>query len=170
MSYEAETVANAFLLTADNHGYRINAMKLQKLLYLVQGGSLSLLDRAMISDDCLCGDYGPIFKSVFHELRRWGIDLIKEWIVDDSDPDRFDPRRHIDEQDWAMIRAVWRKAGRYDACYLSEIAANKEGPWDQTRQKFSLFSPKIIPKSLLRDYFLDLLKPDSTDQTNKETP
>lgn len=158
MCYEAETIANAFLKIAEEDGYSLTPMKLQKLLYFAQGHSLSLLDKSLIRDDCQCWPYGPVYPHVYTALRCYGTNTIEEPIVDESKLERFDPNQ-ISESDFSFLRSLWKRYGRFDAFYLSELTHIPDGPWAKVRAQTDHKGRRpIIDKSLIRDFFNSLKK------------
>ncbi|WP_363800046.1 type II toxin-antitoxin system antitoxin SocA domain-containing protein [Lysobacter firmicutimachus] len=154
MSYEAETIANAFLRLAKEDCVGISNMKMQKLLYFAQGHAMSLLDEELISDNCQAWDYGPVFPHTYHCLKKYGAGDITAEIESDEDPDRFEPR--LDPEARALVRAVWKKYGKLGAIHLSELSHVKNGPWAITRSENNGDYRAVIKKSLIEQYFKGL--------------
>lgn len=157
MCYEAETIANAFLKIAEEDGYSLTPMKLQKLLYFAQGHSLSLLDKSLIRDDCQCWPYGPVYPHVYTALRCYGSNMIEAPIVDKSKCERFDLRQ-INDKDFSFLRSIWKRYRRFDAFYLSELTHVPNGPWANTVATVHSNERPVIGKTLIRDFFNSLKK------------
>jgi len=154
MSYEAETIANAFLRIAKEDGCGVSNMKMQKLLYFAQGHAMSLLDEELISDNCQSWDYGPVFPYVYHQLKKYGASEITSEIVADDEKDRFEPK--LDDLTWKFLRAVWNKYGKLNAMRLSELSHVTKGPWARTRRENVGNYRAVIDKPLIREYFKGL--------------
>lgn len=154
MSYEAETIANAFLRIAKEEGCTVSNMKMQKLLYFAQGHAMSLLDEELISDNCQSWDYGPVFPYLYHQLKKYGAGEITSEIVAEDDEDRFEP--DLDKATWHFLRAVWNKYGKLSALRLSELSHVTKGPWAKTRRDNEGNYRAVIDKSSIRDYFKGL--------------
>ena len=154
MSYEAETIANAFLRIAKEEGKGISNMKIQKLLYFAQGHSMSLLGKELISDNCQAWDYGPVFPSVYHQFKHHGASDVKSEIVAEDDPHRFEPKLDVTSQ--KLLRAVWNKYGKLGALRLSELSHVTKGPWSKTRRRNAGDYRAVIDKSLIEEYFKSL--------------
>lgn len=154
MSYEAETIANAFLRLGKEDGRGISNMKMQKLLYFAQGHAMSLLDSELISDNCQAWDYGPVFPHTYQFLKNYGAENITAEIVDVEDPHRFEPE--LDTKAEKLVRAVWNKYGKLSALRLSELSHVTNGPWAKTRRKHDGDYRAVIDKKLIKQYFQDL--------------
>ena len=154
MSYDVETIANAFLRIAREDKSSISHMKMQKLLYFAQGHALSLLNKTLIQDDCQAWDYGPVFPNLYRSLRRYGASEITEEIVDMHNPCRFEPKLTAEED--YLLREVWKKYGSLGAIHLSALSHATNGPWEQTRRSESNNKQGVIPKPLIKSYFNDL--------------
>ena len=151
MSYEAETIANAFLRIARKEGVGVSNMKIQKLLYFAQGHAMSILGEELISDNCEAWDYGPVFPSVYRWFKPYGSGDIKKEIVSGLDAERFEPK--LDAKADALLRAIWEKYGKLSALRLSEMSHVSKGPWATTRRENDGHFDAVIEKSLIRDYF-----------------
>lgn len=158
MSYEAEAIANAFIKLAKDEGKPLSPMKLQKLLYFAQGHSLSLRNEELITDNCQAWAYGPVFPSVYHELKKYGSGEITALIEDHSDePEqvgRFDPP--TDSETCKFLSVVWDNYKSKPAIALSEMSHVPNGPWAQVFNKMPRNS--VIPKRMIEDYFNGLKK------------
>lgn len=156
MSYEPEMIANEFLSLARKEDRPITNMKIQKLLYFSQGHSMSTLKRDLIRDDCHAWDYGPVFPSVYHHLKKYGADSIDGEILDEEEPCRFIPILLPDEKE--LLEAIWDKYGSLSALRLSEMSHVTQGPWAVTRRNSHDKQSPVIPKELIRNYFNDIRK------------
>ncbi len=154
MSYEAETIANAFLRLAKADGKALSNMKIQKLLYFAQGHSLSLLDEELISDNCEAWDYGPVYPFVYRALKKFGSGAVTEEIHADDDPERFEPK--LGKKATSLVQAVWKKYGKFDAIRLSELSHVHAGPWAEVRRKNPESNSEIIGKKRIEKYFKSL--------------
>ena len=78
---ETSAVANEFLGLAKKEKIEISNLKLIKLMYIAQGLSLSLSDRALFPDPIEAWKYGPVISSIYHEFKHFGRNPIKEQSV-----------------------------------------------------------------------------------------
>ncbi|MHB8878466.1 MAG: type II toxin-antitoxin system antitoxin SocA domain-containing protein [Myxococcaceae bacterium] len=122
--YRAREVAACILSVRDPEDLITN-LKIQKLLYFVQGMSLRLRGAPMFRDQILAWEHGPVVPSVWQEFRALG----RNPIPDDSvgDCSRMLP------QDEAIVRATYLRWGKYEAWQLRNLT-HAEGPWKDTPQ------------------------------------
>lgn len=67
MSISAINVANAFIsFTEPEKGDLISNLKVQKMLYYVQGYHLALYDDRFFNEEIMAWQYGPVVPDVYH--------------------------------------------------------------------------------------------------------
>lgn len=70
--YRAIDVANYIIHVREVQGHVMDPLKLQKLLYFIQGMFLILRDRPCFEDDIEAWDFGPVVPEVYFEYRFYG--------------------------------------------------------------------------------------------------
>lgn len=154
MSYQAESIANAFIELANKAGKPISNMKLQKLLYFAQGHSLSIRGKELIKEDCEAWDYGPVFPDVYRWCKHLGSGPITKPLAfpfgDPSDSPWAPP---ADPEDAAFVADVWNLYQDDTALRLSELSHVQGGPWDLA-YKEGRNAP--ISKDSIKHYFSNL--------------
>jgi len=137
MSYDPRLVANALLHKARERGETLTHLKLQKLLFFVQAWSLALHGRETISGTPEAWDYGPVFPSLYHELKVYGsgpiAGYLQEPFAQDGKTVALVPNPG-DQEFWALIDQVWDRYGSLTAGQLSSLSHVPGGPWDQARK------------------------------------
>ena len=170
MSYEAETICNVYCRLARKEGQRMNCLRVENLLYFIQGHALSLLGREIIKDDCECWEYSVVFPTVQGALvPQYGSGPIEE-IHDAQKPWRFEPEGQLQEQDRELLTMCWGKYRLVDTVSLMAMSHATDSPYTILRNRGGDKRHQIIPKAMIRNYFSGLGKPKSTDQTYKDTP
>ena len=139
MSHSSLHIANAFLsLSEPDKGDIISNLKIQKLLYYVQGYHLALYGERIFNEDIYAWQYGPVVQEVYHEFKQFGSNAIP--VPADFDFDTFN------ENQLDLITEVNSLYGQYSAVKLMEMTHN-ETPWQNTPIN------EIISDDLLREYF-----------------
>ena len=100
----------------------ISNLKLQKLLYYVQGWSLAIYDRPAFYEEIQAWVHGPVVPAAFYEYKHFGwnpIEVPTEEIV-------------VSESESKHIGNVLRVYGAYSARDL-EYISHRESPWLEAR-------------------------------------
>lgn len=98
-------------------------LKLQKLLYYVQGWHLAETGRPAFADEIQAWREGPVVPSVYQVYRALG----KRPIVDVPED-----APQLDEQVRAVVESVWQRYKNYSAFHLSDLT-HDESPWQAAR-------------------------------------
>lgn len=105
--------------------YSLTPLKLQKLLYLVQGWSYVWDNKPAFVDDFCAWQYGPVNERVYETFKKYGRSEIPE----------IEGRRRIaDESVEETIEAIWLEYGKYTAYDLVELT-HSQGPWYEAYSK-----------------------------------
>lgn len=101
----------------------LSNMRLQKLLYYVQGWSLALRGKPMFPDRIEAWAHGPVVPEVYRIFKKDFRPILPE---DAGEP------RGLGRADCRFIRQVWRTYRDYSATSLREMT-HGEAPWRETR-------------------------------------
>ena len=125
----------------------ITNLKLQKLLYYVQGWHLGLYDKPLFEEDFQAWVHGPVQPAIYGEYKHYRWNPISEDVSDVQIPD--EAKSHIDEV-----------LGTYgvESAYMLERRTHQESPWLDARGTLSHEKDctNIIPKDSMRSYFAKL--------------
>lgn len=137
--YKASEIADLLLITADKeYDEHLTNMKLQKLLYYLQGFHLAIYDERLFKEDIKKWDYGPVVPSIYHKYKQYGANAIEEI----PNGVNFD----FPEEKIGLLKEVFETYGQYSAWKLSEMT-HDEKPWVDTKTNQS------ISDDLMKDYF-----------------
>lgn len=137
MPYSPSLVANAFLYKAQQSGVPLTHMKLQKLVFFMHAWSLALRNQSMVTERPEAWQYGPVFDSLYHELKGNGSRAVTDYLA------QMNPETGIrqgmipvlnDTDFWGMLEQVWARYGGFSALQLSALTHEAGGPWEQARQ------------------------------------
>jgi uncharacterized phage-associated protein len=118
----------------------ISNLKLQKLLYYVQGWSLALKDKAAFNDRIEAWVHGPVVPAAFYEYRRFGWNPIDVGTATASISQ--DEMTHIDD-----VLSIY---GEHTATEL-ESSSHEESPWLDARGELDPKAPsknEITPEAM----------------------
>lgn len=115
---------------------KITQLKLQKLLYYIQGLALHIYNKPAFNEKIFAWSYGPVVSEVYHEYKVNGRDEI-------TTPKKINL---INEGMNAIIDLVIQDYGKYEAEVLVDLT-HKETPWKETEIN------KEITKETIKSYF-----------------
>lgn len=123
-----------------NHNIQITNLKLQKLLYFVQGEYSKAKDTRLISDDFYAWQLGPVVPAVYTEysiFSSYPLPAQKQ-----SPP--------FSKEDTYVIDAILQKYAYYTTWSLVELS-HQQDPW---KYQHKIFGDKaLIPFKSIADYF-----------------
>jgi uncharacterized phage-associated protein len=135
-TYEATDVAKFLIHTAHEYGDTITHLKLQKLLYYVQGSYLALQNHQIFKEDILAWKNGPVVYSVWNMFKHYHAEPINE--PDDD--------TGIDGLNAEIIKEIYRKYRGFTAGQLVS-KTHDENPWKDSD------SDDVISVDSIQDYF-----------------
>lgn len=97
----------------------LTPMRLQKLLYYVQGWHVGAFDRLLFDEPMEAWKHGPVVKSVYHAFKDRGDEGIA--------PTPEEPSA-LSFRDVAFIEAVWQEYKKFSASGL-RCMTHEESPW-----------------------------------------
>lgn len=144
--HSAISIANwllAYNKSIADSGYAdlLTNLKLQKLLYYVQGASLALLDKPMFEDEIEAWQYGPVVPSVYSKFA-----CFKKNVIELNN----EPLPNLSENEITLIKEIYDQFGQYSAFALVKMT-HEETPWIEAYYKKDV--NKVIPKESIKKYF-----------------
>lgn len=146
MANNAIDIARKIVSRTDvEHGDTISNLKLQKLLYFVQGFHLASFGEPLFDEEMIAWTYGPVVPEVYDTYKKYRSRSINTaGIIDDV---------QLKPEAAALFDKVYLEYSRYSAVALMQMT-HSAGPW--LRHQVG----EVLPKSEIRDYFLTLRLPD----------
>ncbi len=140
----------AYLAETGEESDPLTNLRLQKLLYYVQGWSLTLRDRPAFGDRIEAWAHGPVVPTVYHEFKKFGND---KFVLPSSESDEF----LTDEEDRTFVRELWESYRAYSASKLWQMT-HDEAPWINARSGCAPGerSSNEISQDSLKTYFSNL--------------
>jgi uncharacterized phage-associated protein len=151
-TYSTSLVANAFLYKARQSGARVSHMKLQKLVFFLHAWSLASTGGSYVNERPEAWDYGPVFDSLYHELKSFGSRDIEGYLTQMNSETGLRVAQipvFSDSAFWGLLDQVWYRYSSFSALQLSALTHEAGSPWEQARQTRSGW----LPDEIIRDYY-----------------
>ena len=137
----ASTVAMYVISSCFANGYPVSNLRLQKLLYFIQGNSFIEKNEAMFSDDMYAWPYGPVIPDIYFTYCGYAGAPITR-IYEDISISEFDRKiidttieRLLDVDDWTLV----------------DMTHEEGAPWNNHK-----YDRSIITKEEIKKYFINL--------------
>ncbi len=142
MSYPVIDIANKVIANTDiSQGETISNLKLQKMLYYLQGFFIAVFDKKLFEEPIEAWQYGPVVREAYSHFKKCGsssISIGEEINIIELPQDE-------DE----LFREVMEEYGQFSAIKLMNMT-HEELPWKRT---FSENPQGEISYELLKEYF-----------------
>lgn len=138
--FSAHSVAAYIINWCLNNHIPITNLKLQKLLYFVQGEYGGINDKQLILDDFYAWQLGPVIPSVYAEYS----------IFSSATLPRQKQTARFTSSDVDLINAILQKYAHLSTWYLVELS-HQQDPWKYCHQIFG--DKALIPYKSIVDYF-----------------
>jgi uncharacterized phage-associated protein len=138
---QAIDVARAILkLSEPEIGDSVTNLKLQKLLYYIQGFHLAIYDQPLFSENILAWEHGPVVKEIYTIFNQYGAESIP---VPDEEI-------NLTQLQKDLVVEVWKVYGQFSAWRLRDMTHN-EAPWQETERNH------VISHEILKSFFKPLV-------------
>jgi uncharacterized phage-associated protein len=123
----AISVAEKFIELSIKDNELITPIKLYKLVYMAHGWSLGLRNKPLFIDRIQAGKFGPIIKSIERSYEKYGNTEISAPV----EPEEYTVVPTLDEDESALVCAVWNKFKDFSAAQLSTLTHKEGTPWEK---------------------------------------
>lgn len=138
MAYDVKEIAKKIIAKTDTeHGDTISNLKLQKMLYYMQGFHLAFFGTPLFEEEIKAWQYGPVVPSVYEEYKRYeskAIDLPEGPVIE------------LTEDEEAVFDNVYDEYNQFSAVALMKMT-HKESPWRSTEIS------QVIDKEKIKQFF-----------------
>lgn len=135
----AVELAKNIVLYAQMHDYQVTNLKLQKILYYVQGYFSAEFGETLFEEDLVNWAYGPVVPAVYYQFCSFGASAIKAEALSEV----FAGLTNVQSR---FVCKVLDKCLGYTARELVGMT-HSEAPWQNTSRN------QVIKKSNLKIYF-----------------
>lgn len=147
-TFDSNAIANYIIRAFQDAGDPVTNLKLQKLMYYIQGWYLGINKTPLLHEDFQAWVHGPVLPSVFHRFKEFRWTPI---LADVQTPDLPDSiKTHIDE----VLEAYGGDTG-----WSLELRTHNEFPWLNARGSLAPDEPsnQIISKESITSFFASCL-------------
>lgn len=142
MSYPVIDIANKVIANTDiSQGDTISNLKLQKMLYYLQGFFIAAFDKKLFEESIEAWQYGPVVREAYFHFKDFGPSAI----VLKGDENIIDLPKAENE----LFQEVMLEYGQFSAIKLMNMT-HEELPWKKT---FNENPQGEISYELLKEYF-----------------
>lgn len=138
MAYDVKEIAKKIIAKTDTeHGDTISNLKLQKMLYYMQGFHLAFFGTPLFEEEIKAWQYGPVVPSVYEEYKRYeskAIDLPEGPVIE------------LTEEEEAVFDNVYDEYNQFSAVALMKMT-HEESPWRSTEIS------QVIDKEKIKQFF-----------------
>lgn len=149
-------IARYIINYSNDRGYSISNLKLQKLLYFVQGVFLAETGKVCFPEEIEAWDFGPVVPNAYHEFKKYGsmnIPKIESFIkfednIWESERVNFNMFR-IDKETRERVNRVVDQLSDFSATQLVRIT-HSQAPWINN---YSRGRNRNIPIFSIKEFF-----------------
>lgn len=142
MSYPVLDIANKIIANTDaSQGEIISNLKLQKMLYYMQGFFIAVFDKKLFENELEAWQYGPVVKEMYYYFKDFGSGAIS--LKDNTEI------LTLSNEENELFNEVMTEYGQFSAIKLMNMT-HEELPW---RKIFNENPQGVIPYDLLKEYF-----------------
>jgi uncharacterized phage-associated protein len=113
-----------YLAVCEDEPDFLSHLRLQKLLYYVQGWSLGIRNKTMFDDRIEAWAHGPVVRNIYYVFADYGY---KPVLLED-----VGAAENLTEEDMGFIQSVWSSYKQFSASSLREMT-HKDAPWRDAR-------------------------------------
>jgi len=143
-------VANFFLSKIDiEAGSSITPLKLQKLIYYVQGWHMAFFGKPLFDTELQAWIHGPVSPEIYHKYQDYKYNEIEK--------NNFDYSSIFDVEQIQLLNKIYDVYGAFDATLLRDMT-HKDKPWKKARKGYTpdQQSNEIILKDSIKNYFKEI--------------
>ncbi|TWI58285.1 putative phage-associated protein [Bradyrhizobium huanghuaihaiense] len=156
--YEARKICNFLLANFDAVEFDLTNLRINKLLFFIQAGSLRLLPEGLIRNHFEAWQFGPVVRPVFDSFKIYKEGPIRgpAQYLDYASGTRIPvPYDDIREDHLRIITQEFNNYSRFTTGQLVSLSHEPNGPWDivyRAHLADPTTSPRI-PNQLIRRHF-----------------
>ena len=148
MAYQYKALAEYILQLADEQCIKdINQMKLQKLLYFIEGLHLGRCGKPLLDSEFVAWKHGPVIESLYQDLKQYKAKTLKKGMLREN-PTKIDP------QDKENIRIYFDAFKDTTPWELRELS-HRIGPWKDIYVPY--IAGLVIPQHMMEEQFKQFL-------------
>jgi len=142
--HAARDVADFFLRRAHEDGKTLTAIQVLNLVYFAHGWGLAISGDALVKENVVASEYGPVIRPVYDAFKVFGNKPIRVSV------NAVNSEFSSEETD--LLEKVWRVFGPLKGFQLSGIAHRSDSPWAKIYNNGGGLNA-VIPNHLIEESF-----------------
>lgn len=153
--YSAVDVAVAILKTAQEKGFTLTQMQVQKLVYVAHGLSLAQRDLPLIKEHINAWQYGPVIPEIYARFKAYASSEIRV-----EELPEFKSNQDLDLETQRILNDVVDNFARLSGGQLSELSHRSGSPWHNVwfDRKGQVIRGAVIPNELIKPHYQHILQ------------
>lgn len=148
-------VANFIFKEATNENIKVTQLKLLKLVYLLYGWVMAVLDKKLFDEPIEAWKLGPVVPSLYHEFKRFGDKPITDQSTYmDEEGNLSKPFIRNDIQIIDVMKKCWDVYKFFNAYELVNKTHEPDSPWVKYYDDKNKIHNKCIPDKEIKEYFV----------------
>lgn len=143
------TISSCLLISLSELNISATNMKLQKLMYYVQGFSLAVLDKPAFKEDFEAWRHGPVVEELYQDYKMFGSSILPV-------PQDDHCQRMLTNDQLSLIELVVHNFGYKSASELRKMT-HAEGLWNSHSNANDGGDRTIIRKDEIKQFFANVL-------------
>ncbi|WP_294640960.1 Panacea domain-containing protein [uncultured Aureimonas sp.] len=159
--YDVRALANFIIDLASSENIRLTNIQINKIVYFLYADYLVLYGRKLTGAKIEAWDYGPVFRELYHQFKRFGGSPIdgRAEIINPVNGRLEVARCDFLLEDADFIRLNAEKYFRMSAYFLVDQSHIEDGPWDRVWNHIEQASPTMkISDEIIRDWHRKVMK------------
>lgn len=159
--YDVRALANLVIDLAEADRVMLTNIQINKIVYFIYADYLVLHDRRLTGAKIEAWNYGPVFRELYHQFKKFGREPIKgrAELINPVNGKREIARCNIAAEDADFIKENSHKYFRMSAFYLVDQSHVEGGPWDRVWNHIEQASPTMkISDDAIRDWHKKVMK------------
>lgn len=154
--YTPQHVANFILKKEEQLNRPLTQLKLLKLVYLIYGWVLAVLEKKLFNEPIQAWQFGPVVPSLYHEFKRFGSEPIVGFSVELNEGGNNISQPFIPESECDLLLVMdkaWSTYSPFTASALVSKTHEPDSPWVSHYEDRS-----IINDAEIKEYFTRKIK------------
>lgn len=156
--YEARKICNFLITRANPEALRLTNLRLNKLLFFIQGHALVSRSSGLVRNHFEAWQYGPVVRTVYDAFKSFGERTITEparYLDYATGREATIPFDDIKSDDAEFIRRICESYAQFSTARLVAVSHHAGGAWEtvfSACEKDKRLSPRISDELIRREF------------------
>ena len=151
--YSSVALANSFIeLFKTGKLENLNAMKLQRIMFITQMASLQFHGEMLIDDSFVAWPHGPVVPGLYHKIKHYGPNLIKDYVLMNQVGEIVKPTIPKDDvKTWHLLESIVFQYNTQKGTDLSQLIT-QTNVWKSMVDKNEVFNTEKLSQLFKESY------------------